>query len=330
MNLSLIIFFSSLVLLFIGTQLLVNASITLSNKLNINRIIIGFTIVSLATSLPELFVTLSSALKGYYDFAIGNIIGSNISNITLVLGVTALISPVMFSKKEMYLNYFPLALVSFFFVLIFVAIGFFNLISGVISLLILIAFNIFLIKNGRSIIALEDEQNIDVFILFGKEIIIKRFSYLILILLSGSLILWIGSEILIDSSKEIAAKIGVSDRVISISLVALGTSLPELFASVYAAFKKETQLAIGNLLGSNIFNMLAVIGFTTCVQSISVSNHLLQDAIIMLLITLFLYPCFYIRNKLSLRKDSNNMLISKSEGLCLLIIYVLYISLVIR
>ena len=330
MNLSLIIFFSSLILLFIGTQLLVNASITLSNKLNINRIIIGFTIVSLATSLPELFVTLSSAMKGYYDFAIGNIIGSNISNITLVLGITALISPVIFSKKEIYFNYFPLALISFCFVSMFVLFGAFNLFSGVVSLLILIAFNIFLFKYGRSIIEIKDEQNIDVFIFFGKEIIIKRLSYLILILFSGSLILWIGSEILIDSSKDIATKIGVSDRVISISLVALGTSLPELFASIYAAYKKETQLAIGNLLGSNIFNMLAVIGFTTCVQSISVSNYLLPDAIIMLLITLFLFPCFYIRNILSMRKNNNTMLISKLEGLCLLMIYVIYIYLVIR
>ena len=144
MNLSLIIFFSALILLFVGTQLLVNASITLSNKLSINRIIIGFTIVSLATSLPEFFVTLSSSLKGYYDFAIGNIIGSNISNISLVLGITTLITPVVFPKKEIYLNYFPLVLISVVFVLMFIFVGVFNLLSGIVSLLILIAFNIFL------------------------------------------------------------------------------------------------------------------------------------------------------------------------------------------
>ena len=329
MNLSLIIFFSALILLFIGTQLLVNASITLSNKLSMNRIIIGFTIVSLATSLPEFFVTLSSSLKGYYDFAIGNIIGSNISNISLVLGVTTLITPVVFSKKEIYLNYFPLVLISILFVSMFVFVGVFNLVSGLISLLILIAFNIFLFKKGVDVVEIEDQKNVDIFIFFGKEITIKRLSYLILILFSGALILWIGSEMLINSSKEIATKLGVSDRVISISLVALGTSLPELFASIYAAYKKEAQLAIGNLLGSNIFNILAVIGATTCMQSISVSSNLLPDVIIMLLITLLLLPCFYIRNIFSFTKNSNTMLISKSEGFFLVITYILYISFVI-
>ena len=329
MNLILINFFSALILLFIGTQLLVNASITLSNKLNVNRIIIGFTIVSLATSLPELFVTLGSSLKGYYDFAIGNIIGSNISNISLVLGMTALISPIVFSKKEIYLNLFPLIFFSVLFVLVFITIGVFNFFSGVFSILTLIAFNIFLFKKGRTVLNIEDQTKSNIFILFGKEIIIRRLVYLILILFSGSLILWCGSEMLINSSKAIAAKIGVSDRVISISLVALGTSLPELFASIYAAYKKETQLAIGNLLGSNIFNMLAVIGFTTCVQDISVGNILLPDAIIMLFITFLLLPCFYIRNMFDFTKNGNSMLISKWEGLCLLIIYILYIFFVI-
>ena len=219
-------FLISLILLFVGTQLLVNSAITISNRLNINRIVIGFTIVSLATSLPELLVTLSSSIRGYHDFAIGNIIGSNISNISLVLGVTAIISPIIFSKKELYLNYVPLILISTAFVFILVQIGLFNLLYGVLAILVLISFNIFLFKNGKSILNAEELEDPNILLFFGKEIMIKKVFYLILILLSGSLILWMGSEMLVNSSKEIALKLGVSDRVISISLVALGTSLP--------------------------------------------------------------------------------------------------------
>ncbi|MBE38338.1 MAG: hypothetical protein CMP50_06850 [Flavobacteriales bacterium] len=323
-------FLISLILLFVGTQLLVNTAITISNRLNINRIVIGFTIVSLATSLPELFVTLSSSIRGYHDFAIGNIIGSNISNISLVLGVTAIISPIIFSKKELYLNYVPLILISTAFVFILVQIGLFNLLYGVLAILVLISFNIFLFKNGKSILNAEQLEDPNILIFFGKEIIIKKLFYLILILLSGSLILWMGSEMLVNSSKEIALKLGVSDRVISISLVALGTSLPELFSSIYAAYKKETQLAIGNLLGSNIFNMLAVLGVTTCINEISVGNNLEIDAFIMLFITLFLLPCFYLSNLFRVEKNNHNMVISKIEGLSLLIIYVVYIIFVIN
>ena len=323
-------FLISLILLFVGTQLLVNSAITISNRLNINRIVIGFTIVSLATSLPELFVTLSSSIRGYHDFAIGNIIGSNISNISLVLGVTAIISPIIFSKKELYLNYVPLILISTAFVFILVQIGLFNLLYGVLAILVLISFNIFLFKNGKSILNAEELEDPNILLFFGKEIIIKKAFYLILILLSGSLILWMGSEMLVNSSKEIALKLGVSDRVISISLVALGTSLPELFASIYAAYKKETQLAIGNLLGSNIFNILAVLGVTTCINEIGVENNLEIDAFIMLFITLFLLPCFYLRNFFRVEKNNHNMVISKIEGLSLLIIYVVYIIFVIN
>jgi len=329
MNLLFIVFSTSIILLFIGAHLLVNTAITISNKLNINRIIIGFTIVSFATSLPELFVTLSSSLRGYNDFALGNIIGSNISNISLVLGITAIISPIIFSKKEIYLNYVPLILISSLFVFIFIKIGVLNLFSGICSILILIGFNLFLFKNGKGLLKKEDQQKADIFIFFGKEIKIKRLSYLILFLLLGACVLWVGSEMLVNSSKEIALKLGVSDRVISISLVALGTSLPELFSSIYAAYKKETQLAIGNLLGSNIFNMLAVLGITSCVNEINISNNLFSDSIIMLLLTLLLLPCFYFRNILSFTKNNQTMLISKLEGLSLLIIYILYIAFVI-
>jgi len=321
-------FVISLILLFIGTQLLVNASITISNKLNINRLIVGFTIVSLATSLPELFVTLQASSKGYYDYALGNIIGSNISNISLVLGVIAIISPIVFSKKEITLNYLPLMVISSAFVLAILFLGSFSVIYGLIAIGTLICFNIFLLKKGTELINLENTENADIFLFFGKPIKVKRLFSLAIILLTGSLILWLGSAVLINSSKQIATLFGLSDRVIAITLVALGTSLPELFASIYAAYKKETQLAVGNLLGSNIFNILAVLGITTFFNEVSISTNLNSDAIIMIALTLFLLPCFYMR-KIIFQTHNTNMTIHRIEGVILLCIYSAYIVFVL-
>ena len=325
MELLFIQFIISLVLLFIGTQLLVNASISISNKLNINRLIIGFTIVSLATSLPELFVTLQASMQNYHDYAIGNIIGSNISNISLVLGIIAIISPIVFSKKEIKLNYTPLIAISIAFVLIILLLGTFNIIYGLIAIFTLIYFNVFLLKKGQELISIENNENPDIFLLFGIPINIKKLFPLFTILIIGTLILWLGSDFLINSSKEIAMLFGISDRVISISLVAIGTSLPELFTSIYAAYKGETKLAIGNLLGSNIFNILAVLGITTCINDISIGNHLNSDAVIMLLITLFLIPCFYMRSIITNTVNQENVRIYRTEGVVLLAIYITYI-----
>jgi len=325
MELLFIQFIISLVLLFIGTQLLVNASISISNKLNINRLIIGFTIVSLATSLPELFVTLQASMQNYHDYAIGNIIGSNISNISLVLGIIAIISPIVFSKKEIKLNYTPLIAISIAFVLIILLLGTFNIIYGLIAILTLIYFNVFLLKKGQELISIENNKNPDTFLLFGIPIKIKSLFPLFSILTIGTLILWLGSDFLINSSKQIAILFGVSDRVISISLVAIGTSLPELFTSIYAAYKRETKLAIGNLLGSNIFNILAVLGVTTFINDINIGDHLNSDAVIMLLITLFLIPCFYMRSIVTNTVNQENVRIYRTEGIILLAIYITYI-----
>ena len=322
-------FVISLILLFIGTQLLVNASITISNKLYINRLIVGFTIVSLATSLPELFVTIQASIKNYDDYALGNIIGSNISNISLVLGVIAILSPIVFSKKEMLLNYFPLITISIAFVLITLFLGVFNIIYGILALVALVCFNIFLLKKGKDLINPEHTDELDVFLFFGKPIKIRKLSLLITILFAGAIVLWLGSEFLIDSSKQIALLLGISDRVIAITLVALGTSLPELFASIYAAYKNETKLAIGNLLGSNIFNMLAVLGVTTFVSDINIGNNLNLDVLIMLLITLFLIPCFYARKLLITNKTTEEIVIYRTEGTILLLIYIAYITFVL-
>ncbi|MAQ32160.1 MAG: hypothetical protein CMD26_05485 [Flavobacteriales bacterium] len=313
----------SLLLLFIGSQLLVNASIIISNKLQVNRLIIGLTIVSLATSLPELFVTIQATSQGYYGYALGNIIGSNISNISLVLGVTALISPVLISKKEIYLNYYPLIIISAVFTISILYLKTISITYGAIALISLISFNIFLFKKAKESSHNELIKSDDLFNFLGYKFSIQNTFFLFIVLFIGSLVLWLGSKLLIGSSTEIARIIGVSDRVIAISLVALGTSLPELFASAYAAFKNETKLAIGNLLGSNIFNILAVVGTTSLLNSINIESNLNSDTIIMFLMTLILFPLFYIRK--TIVKNKNKLMIHKYEGIVLITIYIIYI-----
>ena len=156
-------FIISLLLMFIGTQLLVNSSVSISNQLNIPKLIIGLTVVSLATSLPEFFVTFQSTLKGFTDFAIGNVVGSNISNIALVLALTALIKPVVLSKKEFKLNYIPLLLITVAFVVTLFASSSLGKFYGIVSILVLIFFNIFLFKKGKGLVLEEDFDDKNIF-----------------------------------------------------------------------------------------------------------------------------------------------------------------------
>ena len=317
----------SIVLLFIGTQLLVNSSISLSKKLKINSIIIGFTIMSLATSLPEFFVTLQSALNGYYDFAIGNVIGSNISNISFVLGVIAIVSPIFFNKNEIISNYVPLIIISCLFVIVSVFFNELNIIFGLVSIILLLSLNVLIyIKSSKP-----TDQNMEdnEFMLLGKNLKIDNISLLFFILFFGSIVLWLGSDMLIVSSKKIAHLANIDDRIISISIVALGTSLPELFSSIYAAYKKETSLALGNLLGSNIYNILAVLGITSLFHSISINNILHIDLKLMLLITFMIFPILYLRRILVNNLCDQTMYIHRIEGVILISIYIYYIIFIV-
>jgi len=342
-------FIISLLLMFIGTQLLVNSSVSISNHLNIPKLIIGLTVVSLATSLPEFFVTFQSTLKGLNEFAIGNVVGSNISNIALVLGLTALIKPVVLSKKEFKLNYIPLLLISVGFVIILFtssSLGKFYAVGSIISLII---FNVFLFKKGQGLVLEDDFDDKNIFTFLKWQIHIKSLLVLFFILLIGTFIMWISSEILIESAKEVAKLFGVSDRVIAISLVAIGTSLPELFTSLYSIYNGETKLALGNLLGSNVFNILAVLGFTSLISDIEITTSLKSiiingqsllgtlhgDVIIMLIFTILLLPLFYFFNiqrfnifknkNTEVQKNMDEMRIVPSEGLILLLLYTGYL-----
>ena len=253
-----------LVLLVIGGEFLVRASAVLSLKLKLSKLVIGMTVVSFATSAPELLVSLKAALDGVSDIALGNVIGSNIANIGLVLGVTAIISPLMIDKSFFKLNWPMLMLIS---VLLYVVLNNDLLLSsteGFVLFFILVLFLIYLIRSSR-----KKEKE-----LFSEldEILEETTNFKILIWhIIGAVCLYFGAEWLVDGAKDLAKAVGVSDYAISVTVIAIGTSVPELAASIIATLKQEKAISLGNLVGSNIFNIASVLGLTAIVEPIAVN-----------------------------------------------------------
>ena len=285
------------------------SSVEISLKLSIPKIIIGMTVVSFATSAPELIVSLNATLDGLPNFAIGNVLGSNIANIGLVLGIITIIYPISL-KHRFYNTDFPLLIMST--VLFYYVIYTESQISRVEGIILVIAITFILFylffyqKNDQS--EFSDDLNKD------KISIFKSFLF---ILFSGSL-LWLGSETLIKSSVSIANKLEISERIISITMVAIGTSVPELAASIVASLKKQNDLSIGNLIGSNIFNLLVVIGITSSILPIngidkSIINN---DMLWVVLFSVIILPLAYLGKK---------NILTRKKGIILLALYLIFI-----
>jgi cation:H+ antiporter len=303
-----------LVLLFFGGELLVRGSVSLALKMKISTLVVGMTIVSFATSSPELFVSLQAVLEGSSNIAFGNVIGSNIANITLVLGVTAMIFRVQISKQTLTLDYPIMLLASiilgavlYFFNGVPVGIGFLF-----VGMLLLFAWLLILTSRKDHLKAATEED--ELLEKASPDPIYKNILYLV----AGVVLLKYGADFLVDSTKQLAKNFGVSDRVIAVTVVAIGTSIPELSTSIIAALKKEDSLAVGNLIGSNIFNILAVLGVTASVKGITIAdpNILSFDYIWMIAITLVVGLFIYTFSKSQ---------ISRKEGVVLLLIYISYL-----
>lgn len=294
-----------LVILLLGGKFLVDGASAIAVKLGLSAGLIGLTIVAFGTSAPELLVSVNAALKGTSDIAIGNVVGSNIANISLVLGISAILYPIALHLSVLKLDYF-FALIS---AVLFYLIALNQEISrfeGILLTILLIAVNLYIYKKLKGTSSEESQGDINV-----------NYSSLkaILLILVGVLGLYYGSDLFVDSAVEISRKFGVSERVIGITVIAIGTSLPELTTSVIAAFNKKTDIAIGNILGSNIMNVLGIIGITAIVQPIPVSDQFLKsDFIWMIGLTLLLFPI--LKSKLN---------ISRIEGGVLLFAYLIYI-----
>ena len=292
-----------IVFLLVGGDLLVKSSAALASKLNVSPFLIGITVVSFGTSAPELLVSLNAALQGSAGIAIGNVIGSNIANIALVLGLTILIRPINVESKR-YLFSWMIMLVSSVMFYGFSMDGIIDPIDGLFFISGLILFISLSILYRHSSV---DEEEIE-------EGMNSKMIPLYFIL--GAAGLYFGSEFLVANSVIIAKYFGLSEFVIGITIVALGTSLPELVTSVIAILKGQSSISIGNLIGSNIFNVFAVLGITSLVRPLGAdTNLLISDLPIMLGVTLLLGLFLFISRKLR-----------RIEGLLLISIYLIYVA----
>ena len=307
-------FLGGLVLLFVGGFFLLRAALAIAHRFKVSKLFVGMTVVSLATSVPELVVSLKATLEGKSDFAMGNVVGSNIANIGLVLGI-ALLFVCTGVKRSFYRQYFlPLIVVSsllgFMLICVDPYLGFWQGVLMLLALAGLLSYWTVATRTSKKALSKttnDQKSSLSILWMIGLPI--------------GSLFLWWGSKLLISGSVDLARSFDVSEAVIALSMVSVGTSIPELFTSIMAAFKKEKGISLGNVIGSNIFNILAVLGSVSIITPIKVSNERLigQDIFWMggFVLLLFLLSLI-LKSKLDWR-----------AGLVLLVSYVVYICLLI-
>ncbi|MGB0395314.1 MAG: calcium/sodium antiporter [Flavobacteriaceae bacterium] len=249
-------------LLIKGGDWLMRAAVALSLRFSIPKIVIGMTVVSFATSAPELIVSIQSALTGHPDLAIGNVVGSNIANLGFVLAITIIISPIYVTPSFYKTDWPMMILASVLFYLFIVFDHQLVAYEGAIMFVLLLGFMVYLIRFQKQAVldeAPEDDEALE---------LSKTMTYLVL----GGFSLWLGSETLIKGAVSLAQNLGVSERIISVSIVSVGTSIPELSASIIAIINKEKAISLGNLVGSNIFNLLAVMGITAMIHPVAVED----------------------------------------------------------
>ncbi|WP_396172624.1 calcium/sodium antiporter [Flavobacterium sp.] len=257
-----------LILLVLGGDWLLKSAVGMSVRLNVSKIIIGMTVVSFATSAPELIVSLKAALDGFSDIALGNVVGSNIANIGLILGVVMIISEMKVDASFFKTDWLAMIIASFLLYFLLLYDGEIARMEGAVLFLLIILFVIYLIKTQKS-----NESEIEI------ELEKAMPMYLIVwFLLIGGGALYGGSELLIKGAVNIANAFGVSDRIIAVTVVAVGTSIPEFAASLIAAIKKESSISIGNIVGSNIFNIFSVLGLTAMIQPIKLVDQKLLSS----------------------------------------------------
>ena len=302
-----------LALLILGGEYLLKSSVSLSLKLNVSKLVIGMTVVSFATSAPELLVSVNAAVSGIPDLSLGNVVGSNIANLGLVLGVTLLLGTIKI-EPSFYKIDWPMLMIATITFYAFVVFDYeLDATEGLLMFLGLILFLIYLLSSGNK------EGVVDE---FAADDVVLNWNTTIIYLFIGGIGLWGGSELLVRGSKALAEDFGVSDRVIGITIVSVGTSIPELAASIMAMIKKEKAISIGNLIGSNVFNLFAVLGITAMITPIPVGdlNLIDSDAVYMLVISALLLLLVFIPSKMKL---------GWRDGLILLSFYIYFIYQVI-
>jgi len=300
-------------LLVVGGEFLVRSSVAISFKFKISKMVIGMTVVSFATSVPELLVSLQAAITGSPAIAINNVVGSNIANIGLVLGLTALVGNIVVDKSFYKMNWPAMMVFSVAVYYFLYNDNFLSAVEGGVLFAGLILFMFILINNSRKDIAVPLEVDDALSIISNFKIFVW--------LLIGAAALYFGSEWLVSGAKDIAISLGVSEAVIGVSLIAVGTSVPELAASIIAAAKQEKAISLGNLIGSNIFNIGSVLGLTAIIKPIPVteSQILSNDIFWMLGYAFILLPLVFIKKKFE---------ISRLKGFFLVLAYSIFIIII--
>lgn len=306
-----------LALLFVGGEALVRGSVAISQRLGISAILIGVVVVGFGTSTPELLVSIKASLAGQPDIALGNVVGSNIANILLILGISAIICPVICAAKAIQRDALAVAVVSaLLFALTFI--GSISSVMGAAMVAILVAYVIYSYKaemKEKKALPSTDPDTV-------HEHEVQQFSNTlglgisILMSVGGIAMLVFGADFLVEGASNIARQVGISEAVIGLTLVAVGTSLPELAAAISAACKKNSDVIIGNILGSNLFNILFILGITSTIKPVPLSGQIAGfDVPLNLGVALLTLVLIYFMHR-----------ISRVTGAIFIVLYTIYIG----
>jgi len=319
MTTTILLFIAGLVILIVGADLLVRGAARLAAAFGVSPLVIGLTIVAIGTASPEIAVSLQAAVNGQGDLTLGNVLGSNIFNILFILGITALLAPIVIAEQLIRKDA-PIMLGVSLLALGLASDGNLGFIDGTVLLLCMVVYVVFALRQSRLESTKVQKEYAEEFAAKEPRTTKNMLMNIFFILVGLGLLVW-GSRWLVDSAVFIAKALGVSELVIGLTIVAVGTSLPEVATSIIAALKKESDIAVGNAVGSNIFNLLGVLGLGAFLapEGISVARHVLMlDFLVMVFVALVCLPVFYIDNR-----------ISRVEGTLLLGYYVLYVTYVI-
>lgn len=297
-----------LIILFIGAEGLIHGSSALALKIGITPLVVGLTVVAFGTSTPELVVSLKAALIGNSSISLGNVVGSNIANIALILGIAALIRP-LDVHANVIRREIPIMIGLSVLLIVLLIDGELSLIDGIIFVVGIITYTIVNISIARK------EKNAEVENEFKEGLKTKLgVSVSIVFVVGGLGLMILGANIFVASAISIAKAIGVIDAIIGLTIVAVGTSLPELITSIVAAYKNESDIVIGNVVGSNIFNILGILGITALVIPLSSEGISYIDYGVMLITAIILLPL-----------SKTGFKISRLEGVILVVGYIIYI-----
>ncbi|MFA5796775.1 MAG: calcium/sodium antiporter [Candidatus Woesearchaeota archaeon] len=314
-----VLFVIGLVVLIKGADFLVEGSSTLAKKLGIAPMIIGLTIVAIGTSLPELLVNVFAAISHQPEIALGNIIGSNIANILLILGITVIVARTITLKHTTIWREIPFAIGAIILLLILAVISPAHIINRTGGILLLLAFVVFIYYIYRYAM---QSKNTEEYLTEVEKIPIQTYSPIKItaLILFGLIGLYFGGKWTVEGAIYIATVLGLSEFVISATIIAIGTSLPELVTSLIAIRKNEKDLAIGNIIGSNIVNILLILGITATITPLPVLNYMFIDLVVVMTITALLFAFMFIGKKHELERW---------QGIVFIILYVAYIGLII-